>query len=91
MPLCYKLECVKEATQIINGHCVCETHYLKEKIENTLRKKVALPKEVTVEFCVWLQDTDVFSTFVDHLNKGLQLKDLDVNAAKQEKVFKAKA
>lgn len=36
-------------------------------------------KAVTVEFCCWIQDTDVFSVFVDHLNKGLSLKILNIN------------
>ena len=92
MPLCDNKQCIREATNILGEECLCEMHFLKKKVELRLQRKIVVPKEISIEFCVWMQDTDVFSTFVDHLNKGLRLEDLNINTAtKPTKVLKAKA
>lgn len=55
--------------------------------EQKKERKKEQDKRITIEFCMWLQDTDVFSAFTDHLNKGMKLEEFDVNP----KALKAKA
>jgi hypothetical protein len=70
--LCDRTQCVAVASRIVNGEYLCESCFV-----NHLNKGLVKPnKKITVEFCMWLQDTEVFEMFVNHLNKGLKIENL---------------
>lgn len=72
----YNRDCMRDATQIVSDIPMCDLHAIvKQRLLHSSSQK----DKITIEFCCWIQDTDVFSVFTDHLNKGLTLDTLDVN------------
>jgi hypothetical protein len=63
--ICDKTQCVTVASRIVNGEYLCEACFVKTTVKPG--------QKITVEFCMWLQDTEVFEMFVNHLNKGMKL------------------
>lgn len=67
---CSEIYCYEYATRVRKNRVLCEGCFLD------------LPRPehpVTVEFCTWIQDTQVFEMFTNHLNKGMKLENLNVN------------
>jgi hypothetical protein len=73
---------MKDAAHIIDSLPLCEHHFIVKKIQLYQSKQQTQKidqSRITIEFCTWLQKTEVFDLFTDHLNNGISLKYVDVN------------
>jgi hypothetical protein len=81
----FNLDCTKDATWFAGKTPVCDEHYVVKKVQEHQSKQILDQSRITIEFCTWLQKTEVFDLFTDHLNNGISLQYVDVNTKAKAK------